>query len=76
MGIVTWLREQAANDFTCEAKLLEAADLIGRLNRDVRQLQGICDRSDIYIARMSEYIVQLESAIVHLEQVIFRLEGK
>lgn len=33
--IVKWLREQAANDFTCEAKLLEAADKIEHL-RQVR----------------------------------------
>lgn len=31
--IVKWLREQAANDFTCEAKLLEAADEIEKLQK-------------------------------------------
>lgn len=35
--ITSWLREQAANDFTCEAKLIEAADEIDRLRASLHE---------------------------------------
>lgn len=34
--ITSWLREQAANDFTCEAKLIEAAETIERMENDIK----------------------------------------
>jgi hypothetical protein len=52
--IVKWLREQAANDFTCEAKLIEAADKIEHL-RQVRV------DLDVKIHHMNVEFIRLEN---------------
>lgn len=52
--IVKWLREQATNDFTCEVKLIEAADKIEHL-RQVRV------DLDIKIHHMNIEFIRLEN---------------
>jgi len=41
--ITSWLREQAANDFTCEAKLIEAAETIEHWKGHAERLRQDCE---------------------------------
>lgn len=64
--ITSWLREQAANDFTCEAKLIEAADEIERLltanenlRMEVTALLDIADGDKAEIERLRKQYDEL-----------------
>lgn len=67
--IVTWLREQASNDFTCERKLLEAADEIERLigERD-RQYDYNCGQI-IRIASLEGEIERMRAALMIIKSI-------
>lgn len=66
--IVKWLREQAANDFTCEAKLLEAADEIEKVQKVLSFAAGYISTDPGHAHRHPEEILKwLKSAALEGE---------
>ena len=61
--ITSWLREQAANDFTCEAKLIEAADEIERLKAITWAQAGEIDRLAAENDRLTNNVAALQNRL-------------
>jgi hypothetical protein len=73
--ITSWLREQAANDFTCEAKLIEAAETIEHWRGHAERLRQDCEFHLAEIEGLEEQVLALQHIADRDEAEIARLKA-